>query len=115
MAPEMFVIGENEYYGKAVDYWSVGCIAYMILNKAQPFSRPLLPNGAEDDSDEGTVKLISDITSKGIGINLTLTAAANALPHGLLHRNPDFRMGAEELKRDPFLPTSIGISCNAKN
>jgi hypothetical protein len=73
----------NKGYGKASDYWSLGCIAYEMLNGLPPFS-----------SKQGTKELFRKIMSEKIKMPPGSTAAACKLLKGLLNRNPDQRLGA---------------------
>jgi Protein kinase domain len=98
-APEMVA---NKGYGKAADYWSLGCIAYEMLNGLPPFS-----------SKQGSKELFRRIMSEKVKMPPGSTAAACKLLKGLLNRNPDARLGAAKstmfevggvagLKRSPF-------------
>jgi len=99
MAPEMVA---NKGYGKAADYWSLGCIAYEMLNGLPPFS-----------SKQGSKELFRKIMSEKVKMPPGSTAAACKLLKGLLNRNPDKRLGAARstmfevggvagLKQQPF-------------
>ena len=79
MAPEMVA---NKGYGKAADYWSLGCIAYEMLNGLPPFS-----------SKQGSKELFRRIMQEKVKMPPGSTAAACKLLKGLLNRNPDARMG----------------------
>ncbi|KAG7349219.1 serine/threonine protein kinase [Nitzschia inconspicua] len=80
MAPEMVA---NKGYGKAADYWSLGCIAYEMLSGLPPFS-----------SKQGSKELFRKIMSEKVKMPPGSTAAACKLLKGLLNRNPDARLGA---------------------
>eukprot|EP00531_Pseudo-nitzschia_arenysensis_P006584 CAMPEP_0116153940 /NCGR_PEP_ID=MMETSP0329-20121206/21513_1 /TAXON_ID=697910 /ORGANISM="Pseudo-nitzschia arenysensis, Strain B593" /LENGTH=820 /DNA_ID=CAMNT_0003650883 /DNA_START=213 /DNA_END=2672 /DNA_ORIENTATION=+ len=99
MAPEMVA---KKGYGKAADYWSLGCIAYEMLNGLPPFS-----------SKQGSKELFRKIMSEKVKMPIGSTAAACKLLKGLLNRNPDKRLGAARstmfevggvagLKQQPF-------------
>ena len=99
MAPEMVA---KKGYGKAADYWSLGCIAYEMLNGLPPFS-----------SKQGSKELFRKIMSEKIKMPPGSTAAACKLLKGLLNRNPDARLGCARstmfevggvtgLKQQPF-------------
>lgn len=79
MAPEMVA---RRGYGKAADYWSLGCIAYEMLSGLPPFS-----------SKQGSKELFRKIMSEKIKMPQGSTAAACKLLKGLLNRNPDARLG----------------------
>eukprot|EP00934_Nitzschia_sp_Nitz4_P007458 Nitzschia sp. Nitz4//scaffold22_size323478//70706//72853//NITZ4_000512-RA/size323478-processed-gene-0.12-mRNA-1//1//CDS//3329542950//7448//frame0 len=79
MAPEMVA---KKGYGKAADYWSLGCIAYEMLNGLPPFS-----------SKQGSKELFRKIMSEKVKMPPGSTAAACKLLKGLLNRNPDSRLG----------------------
>lgn len=80
MAPEMVA---RKGYGRAADYWSLGCIAYEMLNGLPPFRSKL---GAKD--------LFRKIMSEKVKMPDGATAAACKLLKGLLHRTPHSRLGA---------------------
>eukprot|EP00980_Cylindrotheca_fusiformis_P017495 scaffold5490_cov125-Cylindrotheca_fusiformis.AAC.12 len=79
MAPEMVA---NKGYGKAADYWSLGCIAYEMLNGLPPFS-----------SKQGSKELFRKIMQEKVKMPPGSTSAACKLLKGLLNRNPDARWG----------------------
>jgi p70 ribosomal S6 kinase len=79
MAPEMVA---QKGYGKAADYWSLGCIAYEMLKGLPPFS-----------SKQGSKELFRKIMSEKVKMPPGSTAAACKLLKGLLNRNPDARLG----------------------
>mmetsp|Transcript_32109 Transcript_32109/g.32491 ORF Transcript_32109/g.32491 Transcript_32109/m.32491 type:complete len:727 (-) Transcript_32109:516-2696(-) len=80
MAPEMVA---NKGYGKAADYWSLGCIFYEMLSGLPPFS----------SSKQGAKELFRKIMREKIKMPQGSTAAACKLLKGLLNRNPDARLG----------------------
>ncbi|KAL3925235.1 MAG: hypothetical protein SGILL_000548 [Bacillariaceae sp.] len=84
MSPEMVA---NKGYGKAADYWSLGCITYEMLNGLPPFS-----------SKKGSKELFRKIMSEKVKMPPGSTAAACKLLKGLLNRNPDARLGAARSK-----------------
>jgi p70 ribosomal S6 kinase len=80
MAPEMVA---RKGYGRAADYWSLGCIAYEMLSGLPPFTSKL---GAKD--------LFRKIMSERVKMPQGSTAAACKLLKGLLNRNAQARLGA---------------------
>ena len=70
-------------YGRAADYWSLGCIAYEMLNGLPPFQSKL-----------GSKDLFRKIMSEKVKMPDGATAAACKLLKGLLHRTPQSRLGA---------------------
>jgi p70 ribosomal S6 kinase len=79
MAPEMVA---RKGYGRAADYWSLGCIAYEMLNGLPPFS-----------SKQGSKEMFRKIMGEKVKMPVGSTAAACKLLKGLLNRNPDARLG----------------------
>lgn len=79
MAPEMVA---RKGYGKAADYWSLGCIAYEMLKGLPPFS-----------SKQGSKELFRKIMSEKVKMPPGSSATACKLLKGLLNRNPDARLG----------------------
>lgn len=111
MAPEMVA---NKGYGKAADYWSLGCIAYEMLNGLPPFS-----------SKQGSKELFRKIMSEKVKMPIGSTAAACKLLKGLLNRNPDKRLGSARstmfevggvagLKQQPFFANIDWIKLDLK-
>lgn len=80
MAPEMVA---RKGYGRAADYWSLGCIAYEMLSGLPPFT-----------SKQGSKELFRKIMSERVKMPPGSTAAACKLLKGLLNRNVTARLGA---------------------
>ncbi len=70
-------------YGRAADYWSLGCIAYEMLSGLPPFT-----------SKMGTKELFRKIMTERVKMPQGSTAAACKLLKGLLNRNAQARLGA---------------------
>jgi serine/threonine protein kinase len=80
MAPEMIA---RQGYGRAADYWSLGCIAYEMLSGRPPF-----------ESRQGAKALFIKIMTEKIKMPTGSSAAACKLMKGLLNRNVQARLGA---------------------
>jgi p70 ribosomal S6 kinase len=79
MAPEMIA---RKGYGRAADYWSLGCIAYEMLKGLPPFQSKL---GAKD--------LFRKIMTERVKMPEGSSAPACKLLKGLLNRNAQARWG----------------------
>lgn len=104
MAPEMIA---RQGYGRAADYWSLGCLAYEMLNGLPPFQRK---------RNEGSKDLFRKIMTEKVKMPSGASAAACKLLKGLLARNVDNRLGTTRnkmfevggisaLKSQPFFET----------
>jgi len=82
MAPEMVA---RKGYGKAADFWSLGCITYEMLKGTPPFMA---------SRGKGTKDLFQKILNERVRMPDGATAAACKLIKGLLNRNPNARWGA---------------------
>lgn len=80
MSPEML---SRKGYGRASDWWSLGCIAYEMLSGRPPF-----------ESRKGAKDLFSKIMSEKVKMPDGSTAAACKLLKGLLNRDVTKRWGA---------------------
>ena len=80
MAPEMVA---RKGYGRAADFWSLGCIAFEMLTGDPPFT-----------SKKGAKDLFSKIMTERVKMPNGSTAAACKLLKGLLNRNVLARLGA---------------------
>ena len=80
MAPEMVA---RKGYGRAADYWSLGCISYEMLSGLPPFT-----------SKQGSKELFRKIMTEKVKMPPGSSAAACKLLKGLLNRNVVARLGA---------------------
>jgi serine/threonine protein kinase len=80
MSPEML---SRKGYGRASDWWSLGCIAYEMLSGRPPF-----------ESRKGAKDLFSKIMTEKVKMPDGSTAAACKLLKGLLNRDVTKRWGA---------------------
>jgi len=80
MAPEMVA---RKGYGKAADFWSLGCIAYEMLKGTPPF-----------ESKKGSKDLFRKIMNERVRMPDGSSAAACQLLKGLLNRDAQARLGA---------------------
>ena len=81
MAPEMLA---RQGYGRAADYWSLGCIAFEMLSGLPPFQRK---------RNEGSKDLFRKIMSEKVKMPSGASAEACKLLKGLLNRNVLARLG----------------------
>ena len=86
MAPEMIA---RKGYGRAADYWSLGCIAYEMLNGLPPFIRK---------RNEGSKDLFRKIMTEKVKMPSGASAHACKLLKGLLNRNVANRLGTTRNK-----------------
>jgi hypothetical protein len=86
MAPEMIA---RKGYGRAADFWSLGCIAYEMLNGQPPFLRK---------RGEGSKDLFRKIMTEKVKMPSGASAAACKLLKGLLNRNVESRLGTTKNK-----------------
>jgi len=80
MAPEMVA---RKGYGKAADWWSLGCIAFEMLSGNPPF-----------ESKKGAKDLFRKIMNERVKMPDGSSSAAHILLKGLLNRNATARFGA---------------------
>lgn len=80
MSPEML---SRTGYGRAADYWSLGCISFEMLSGRPPF-----------ESRKGAKVLFSKIMTEKVKMPDGSTAAACKLLKGLLNRDTTKRWGA---------------------
>ena len=80
MAPEMVA---RKGYGRAADYWSLGCITYEMLSGRPPF-----------ESRKGAKDLFRKIMTEKVKMPAGSSAAACKLLKGFLNRNALARLGA---------------------
>lgn len=81
MSPEM--LSRSTGYGRASDYWSLGCIAFEMLSGRPPF-----------ESRKGAKDLFRKIMTEKVKMPDGSTAAACKLLKGLLNRDVTKRWGA---------------------
>lgn len=80
MAPEMVA---RKGYGKAADWWSLGCISYEMLSGKPPF-----------ESRKGAKDLFRKIMKERVKMPVGATASACKLLKGMLNRDAMARFGA---------------------
>lgn len=86
MAPEMIA---RKGYGRAADFWSLGCIAYEMLHGLPPFIRK---------RNEGSKDLFRKIMTEKVKMPSGASADACKLLKGLLSRNVENRLGTARSK-----------------
>ena len=93
MPPE--IITKKEYYGPAVDMWSIGILLYVMLCGYFPFR-----GGNEKE-------LFREITIGICSVPLCVSEAGKRLIVRLLRYDPDRRLTAEEAIKDPFIINNL--------
>ncbi|PAV58819.1 hypothetical protein WR25_08827 [Diploscapter pachys] len=104
MAPE---IVKNERYAYGVDWWSLGCLIYEMIEGKAPFRQR-----KEKVKREEVERRVKEDQEK---YSDKFSEAARTLCRGLLHKEPTFRLGcrrvnkpeegAEEIRNHPFFNT----------
>lgn len=93
MAPELFLKSAKTYDG-AVDYWSLGVLAYQCLVGVTPFSAP------------SARELFTNILRKEPVMDAVLEEARDGI-RALLHKKPDLRDALSQMRRRPFFGEAI--------
>lgn len=91
MAPE---IVEEKRYGKAVDIWSIGVIAHILISGSPPFF---------GKSKQFIYESILKDTPRFGRVKQFLSEGAIDFVMRCLQKNPEFRASAEELLQDPWI------------
>eukprot|EP01071_Lankesteria_metandrocarpae_P007909 Lankesteria_metandrocarpae@DN4816_c0_g1_i1.p1 len=92
LAPEILL---KTGHGKVVDWWSLGSLLYEMNTGVPPFYT------------KNRVELFHNIRTSELKLPSSMSAELKSLLRGLLHRDPDQRLGgnyggADEVKRHPF-------------
>eukprot|EP01127_Copromyxa_protea_P015498 TRINITY_DN4467_c0_g2_i1.p1 TRINITY_DN4467_c0_g2~~TRINITY_DN4467_c0_g2_i1.p1 ORF type:complete len:421 (+),score=79.80 TRINITY_DN4467_c0_g2_i1:66-1328(+) len=87
LAPEIL---EAKGYTKAVDWWSFGTVLYEMLTGLPPFYT------------EDVQQMYTKILSAQLNIPATMSPEAASLMQGLLERDPEKRLQAEQIRTHPF-------------
>ncbi|ORY51050.1 Pkinase-domain-containing protein [Rhizoclosmatium globosum] len=82
MAPE--ILEESSSYGMACDYWSLGALMFDLLTGSPPFS------------GNNRKKVMEGILKKKPKFPKYLSPSATSLIRGLLHKDPEQRIGSSE-------------------
>lgn len=102
VAPE--VIASNELYGMKCDSWSLGVMLYIILTNDHPFAA-----AAFRLSTRAVFRAIIAAPLRLQPLKaMKVPEAAQGLIQGLLHRDVDLRLSAQEALDQQFLRTSGG-------
>uniref|UniRef100_A0A1I7YW31 G protein-coupled receptor kinase n=1 Tax=Steinernema glaseri TaxID=37863 RepID=A0A1I7YW31_9BILA len=88
MAPE---IVKNERYSYGVDWWGVGCLIYEMIEGKAPFRQR-----KEKVKREEVERRVREDQEK---YSDKFTEASRTLVRGLLHKEPNFRLGCRRLVR----------------
>jgi len=108
-APEMITKDENgrsQYYGLAVDFWSLGCVAYAFLEGDCPFySDRVLTRFSKKDGVDPSDAIDDATKTMEVEYPDSFPARGQSLCESLLTRDPSKRLGSggwKDIESHPF-------------
>lgn len=93
LAPEVIKANGHSF---AVDWWSLGMLLYEMISGINPFKQQAM------QGQKNRHEILKKITEQDVEILPGFTKHAASLLRGMLQRDPDNRLNAEQIKAHPF-------------